>query len=575
MIQSDGKIVVLTNATTTAGYASFLSRYLPDGEADVSFGAGGSVALPPYNRGGYSAVTQDAQGHILVAGSEPTSEWQAPDGTLALERIQGVVYRYLADGALDPSFGAGGKATIYVPPPEGLTPGSASSASLAILVASDRSITVGGAVRSICVWYSIPEFAEWQEEYGTFVARLNANGSPDSQFGSSGIVSTHSRCKGEPGAGPEYFGGLAQPAPGSVLALAGHPEDDTWRFRTYSSPGTLSEAQTPAEGDIPMQVAMLGGQALVLATHYLYPGVDGHEVVAEFTTEGVPISSFGTAGRVSILSMACEFGPGCMAISPDGLILVAGLIYGQVGVRRYLADGTADTSFGGDGYAWIKPTPVANAEADTVNRLLILNGQPLVVGGAAVPSSYPYPQTALTLFQADGGFASTPPPLGEGPFTPIPQPKTEQSAGSVSSEASAGSGDGTAQTIGQRTRRVDADAIKAALATIVRPRGLQRMTAALLKSGTCRLSFNAPTPGTLAIQWAIPSRRSPHKERPVIVASGRKSFNATGQAAIELRLTAVGRILLRRRRVLRLVARVSYTPTVSAAQTTQAALVIR
>jgi uncharacterized delta-60 repeat protein len=579
VIQSDGKIVVLTTTTTTAGYASFLSRYLPDGESDVSFGTGGSVALPSYRRGGYSAVTQDAQGRLLVAGSEPTSNWLAPDGTLALERTQGVVYRYLADGTLDSTFGAGGKATISVPPPEGLTPGSASSAPLAILTASDGSITVGGAVKSICAWYSIPEFAEWQEEYGTFVARLNADGSLASQFGSSGLVSTHSRCKQEPGAAPEYFAGLAQPAPGSALALAGHPEDDTWRFRTYSASGALSEARTPAEGEIPAQIAMIGTHALVLA------GVGSSEVLAEFTTEGVPVSSFGTAGRLSIHSLVCAFGPGCLAVLPDGRILVAGLIYGQVGISRYLANGTADTSFGlapwlgGDGYAWVKPTPVASTEADTVNRLLILHGQPLVVGGAAVPSSYPYPQTALTLFQADGGFSSNPPPPGpgEGPFSPIPQPKEEQtSAGSGSIATGAGGGGGTAGPIGGSTEtRVDANAIKAALAAIVRSRELQRMIATLLKGGTCRLSFNAPTPGTLAVQWTTTSRRSPHRKRPVIIATGRTSFNAVGGATIQLRLTTVGRALLRRGRMLRLLARAIYTPTAGATQTTQAALVIR
>lgn len=573
VIQSDGKIVVLTNATTTAGYASFLSRYLPDGEVDASFGAGGSVALPPYHRGGYSAITQDAQGHILVAGSELTAEWQAPDGTLALERTQGVVYRYLADGTPDVSFGAGGKATISVPPPEGLTPGSASNFSMAILTASDGSVTVGGTVKSVCAWYSVPDFAEWQEEYGTFVARLNADGSPDSQFGSSGIVSAHSRCKEEPGAAPEYFGGLAQLASGSVLALADHPEDDTWRFRTYSSTGALSEARTPAEGEIPAQIAMIGTHALVLA------GVGSSEVLAEFTSEGVPVSSFGTAGRLSIPSLVCAFGPGCLAVLPDGRILVAGLIWGQVGIRRYLADGTVDTSFGGDGYAWVKPTPVASTEADTVNRLLILHGQPLVVGGAAVPSSYPYPQAALTLFQADGGFSSNPPPPGpgEGPFTPIPQPKEESSsAGSGSGGTSAGGGRGTAETIGRSTEtQVDANAINAALAAIVHPRSLPRVIATLRKNGTCRLSFNAPAPGTLVAQWTTLSSRNPHRKHPVIITSGRTSFNAAGRAVIELRLTAAGRALLKKEHGLRLLMRASYMPTGGVAQTTQAALVVR
>jgi uncharacterized delta-60 repeat protein len=444
VIQPDGKIVVLT----TSAYTSYLSRYLPDGESDATFGNGGSVALPSPGHNRYSALTLDAQGRMVVIGMEPTTPWQAPDKSLQLNRsFNGVVYRFLANGLPDSSFGTNGKTVIAVPPPEGLTPGSAATYPSAVLATSDGSITVGGGVSSVCYWEVGFEFAQFWEESGTFVARLGPDGSLESQFGSSGLVSTHGQCKHESGAAPEGFGGLAQSSPETVLALSDHPEDNTWRFRTYSSTGALSEVQAPAEGRSPGQVAVLPG-------HDLLVGVSGTEVLRRFNAQGMPDTTFGTNGIITILSMSCESYTGCFSVMPDGHIVVAGIIfapYPRVGIRRYLVDGSPDDSFGappwlgGGSYSLAQLTP--EADEVFVNKLLISDGKPLVIGGAIVhKSGSPYPQTALALFQADGGFSSNPPPLNpeEGPFSPItPSPgegSRNSGAGLTSSTGMARSG---------------------------------------------------------------------------------------------------------------------------------------
>lgn len=436
-IQADGKIVVLTTAT----YADYLSRYLPDGILDPTFGTGGSVALPnDEGRSSYSAIAIDGEGRIVVVGSEADRSWHSPpgspEGEFGLGRSDGVVYRYMPNGSLDTSFGTNGKAMLSVPEPEGLTPGSASTYPSAVLASSANSLTIGGEVSSICRWVVGGVDEAWFE-YGTFVTRLSSSGTPDAEFSDSGIVSTHGQCLWQPGAVGEYFTALAQPSPGSVLALS--DEDGTWRFRFYSPTGELSErAVVPptvegAAGQAPTQVAVLPDHDLLVGGR-----IGGLQTLQRFTPQAELDPSFG-AGGVAVVPMECLLcNEGMFAVTGDERILVGGVMEGfepaAVGVIRYLPDGAVDESFGlGSwfaglaGQAWARLVP--ESEEAYVSKILVSNGQPLVVGTQAGTAL----QTTLALFEADGGYASNPPPPkpGEGPFMPIPEPPASEVSGSA------------------------------------------------------------------------------------------------------------------------------------------------
>jgi len=127
-----------------------LARYNPDGSLDATFGTGGTVTGPLSGgpgSNGLGAIALQANGDIVGAG------------TLADE---GGFVRYLASGALDPTFGTDGVATVL----------HVGFAGLAIQ--SDGSYI--GAGRSVSMLFA--------------VVRTLSDGTLDPNFGMNGVVTT-------------------------------------------------------------------------------------------------------------------------------------------------------------------------------------------------------------------------------------------------------------------------------------------------------------------------------------------------------------------------------------------------
>jgi uncharacterized delta-60 repeat protein len=104
-IDSRGRVVVAGYSQGSGGHANFaLARYRFDGRLDPSFGTAGTVTTDFGEGGGpAAAVTIDSHGRIVAAGSAPGAR-----GDFALARFQ-------PDGSLDPSFGHGGKVVTNLP----------------------------------------------------------------------------------------------------------------------------------------------------------------------------------------------------------------------------------------------------------------------------------------------------------------------------------------------------------------------------------------------------------------------------------------------------------------------------
>ena len=155
-----------------------------DGGPVRSFGAGGSVSFAPQRFSSSAGVVVDAQGRTLVGAT-------LDDGSLL--RTRAAVLRLLPSGALDPSFGSGGMATIAPPPPYSTTRAEA------IALDAQGRIVIAGEVDD-----DVPA-----------VARLLADGTLDPGFASGGLLIASGAYGGLPG------GWKSVAVAGSSIVVAG------------------------------------------------------------------------------------------------------------------------------------------------------------------------------------------------------------------------------------------------------------------------------------------------------------------------------------------------------------------
>jgi hypothetical protein len=111
------------------------------------------------------------------------------------------------------------------------------------------------------------------------------------------------------------------------------------------------------------------------------------------------------------------------------------------------------------------------------------------------------------------------------------------------------------------------------------PSGKAAKIAALLKSGVFSISFRALEAGTAVINWyQVPPGAKftkKAKPKPVLVASGQRSFSAAGTTKIKIKLTAAGKRLLKHAKQLKLTAKGTFTPTGKTPITTTKVFVLK
>ena len=159
-IQPDGKFLIAGWAADTHfGFSGIAMRFKPDGALDLSFSRNGYARI----LGGEGAFLHDIaiqpDGKIIVAG-EMFSRF--------------MMLRMFPDGRSDPSFGKKGFAISNVAPHRGI---AASASDMALL--PDGRILLSGSL-------------EGRNRNSVAVARYRPNGRPDPSFGEGGVVLTGS-----------------------------------------------------------------------------------------------------------------------------------------------------------------------------------------------------------------------------------------------------------------------------------------------------------------------------------------------------------------------------------------------
>ncbi|MEU6950807.1 calcium-binding protein, partial [Streptomyces sp. NPDC046316] len=392
------------------------------GDLDPGFGGDGTVLTAAGGEEVGNDVVVQADGKIVVVGTD------APDsfGNYAL-------VRYLTDGSLDSTFGDGGRVSTDI--------GGFTQVAEAAAVQDDGKIVVVGSAATdfeTCCTFTVARYTAAGSLDTTFgdggvayltafgqpagaqdvavrpdgrivaagyaggrfaAARLLADGSPDTGFGGDGTVAT------DPDPSPEAGGSgrsLALQSDGKVVVGG---EVGTTRFdfmlMRYNADGSLDTtfsgngmvrtdfgAYESAE-----EVAVQADGKIVAMGN-----TDADAAVARYLANGTLDTSFGGDGRVTTAGGAARDG----VVQSDGRILVAGrggATGGDFGLIRYNPDGALDPGFGTGGRV-----TTSFGGADIARAVALQADGKIVAAGDGGPNS----DFAVARYEGGGG-APTPP----------------------------------------------------------------------------------------------------------------------------------------------------------------------
>lgn len=334
-------------AVGLAGAFALAPAQAHDGDLDAGFGTGG-FAIVDFGTAAYSesmAITPD--GRIVLAGHVWSGTSQGEDVALA---------QLLANGALDTDFSADGRLVFA-------SSGATNESAQDTLVQADGRIVLAGQ-------------SDAAGNHDMRVLRLNADGTPDTGFGSSGAVVI-----------PFDLGS-------DNIDLAMAVAEDT------------------------------EGRLVVAGYASVNDGLDQQRdvAVARLNADGSLDASFDGDGKTTfrfdpdpLAYFDSDYGT-CIAIDAAGNLLVGGFVQdghtgdGDFALARLLPSGAIDTSFGEGGRARID-FALGGSLGDEAWRVLVAaDGAIYLVGGADYQNGYTYmavarltPQGALDTGWGSGG----------------------------------------------------------------------------------------------------------------------------------------------------------------------------
>ncbi|HEX8290372.1 MAG TPA: HYR domain-containing protein [Pyrinomonadaceae bacterium] len=336
------------------------------GGLDPTFGVGGKVLtdFPEVNDFPADAALQP-DGRLVVAGYT-----DGPSGA------DFVLARYDTGGALDGSFGAGGK--VRTPFPGYPATAGDFSRATAVALQPDGKIVVAG---------TNPDF---------LLARYNPDGTLDEGFGAGGkVYSGPSSITGSPTDRIPYD--VAVTPDGKIVAAGATYSLDSqgyglvgFAMSRYNADGTRDESFGPGgrrdagpfgRWSPAHPLAVIGPDGrVVFASYYLDADGYQHFVLARYGPDGAPDPSLGAGGSVS-LNFPTFLSATALGVQPDGKVILAGSSLAGAGydlvARRYDAGGAPDSTFGAGGVVTTDfggPTDLAAAVAVQPDGRIIVSG---------------------------------------------------------------------------------------------------------------------------------------------------------------------------------------------------------
>jgi uncharacterized delta-60 repeat protein len=322
-------------------------------DRDLSFGTAGIVTTDLGADGAAHAVVVQPDGKIVVAGGRNTGTRFDPDDW--------ALTRYDARGALDPTFGDGGRVIADL--------GTDSENVTAAAVGPGETILVAGHSRPHAV-----------------LGRFRADGTLDPGFGSGGVVRT------DFGAVGLQFDLVVQPDGRIVVAGDSNGRVALARFLPDGAPdptfgdGGKSVTGWPDLFASPRSVALQpDGKIVVAGSAGCFPC---RGLLLRYGTNGHLDETFGEAGRV-LTSFGGDYDSwNDVAVQPDGKIVTTGLGARESGrvsdgfaLARHTANGSLDATFGTGGTAIVLRTGALDGPAMPYALTVQPDGRIVVAGG--------------------------------------------------------------------------------------------------------------------------------------------------------------------------------------------------
>jgi uncharacterized delta-60 repeat protein len=330
-LAQDGSAFALGNNSD----AMVLCHLGKDGALDTAFGSAGFALASNALDSGY-ALAVDAQGNVLVGGSNITDAW---------------VERFTSSGRLDPTFGTAGRTTLDF--------GTTNDRIAKVLVRRDGSLVAAGTSDS-----NGPTTA-------TMLAFLDRDGAPIPTIGTAGIVQL------KPANGRYLVTDLAEEASGALLV-----------FGFVQAPGGVAGHLFWAKVDAQGVLIPSYGQAGFVdgtgkASYAVGLTLDAAGVVTSWAGGSALLAAFDENGSPTPFSATTPLSTKSVALDCAGNVLAAGglgqgaTFFGALG--RYSANGYDDASFGQAGFAEWMP---ASGDTEFVRVRVLPNGRILVAGSS-------------------------------------------------------------------------------------------------------------------------------------------------------------------------------------------------
>ena len=374
-IQDDGKIVLAGQAGNAFGVA----RFHPAGDLDADKAAVGNTPAytgfatngkqtTDFTGGGADrarAVAIQSDGKIVLAGYATNN-----NGTTSVttdDHKDFALARYITSGALDTSFGTGGKVT------SNFSVGTLDDQINAVALDGDGNIIVAGY--------------KWLNGFKKIaVTRYTTGGAHDTAFGS--VTATFNDVVPD-----DEAHAVAVQSDGKIV-VAGYANDgvseNVFALVRYNSDasfdttfGTSASVMTQiGSSDDRARGVVIADDGSIIAAGYSNNGSHNEFALVGYTAIGALNGRFGIGGKVSTPFVQYDAGSNAITALSDGKIVVAG--YANNGtdddfaLAKYNPDGSPDTGFADNGRLIHDLGP---GSADRVNAMAISETGHLIMAG--------------------------------------------------------------------------------------------------------------------------------------------------------------------------------------------------